>query len=142
MGEVLIASTSGVEFILTASLVDATVEAFTITLLPNHTGDPKYAATEERHQLLMENAALIKIDLSRRQNSYLRIILPPEQYARISNTPFFRPPNPRITATTPKWNPPGKKKRLFREHKEKRHMYNECRVVENALNKHLNSVFE
>ena len=50
---------------------------------------------KEIHQLLTVNAASVESELGGGQNGYLGIILPPKEYARISNTPFVCPPPPR-----------------------------------------------
>ena len=63
----------------TASLVDATVEGVPTPSLPMHIGKPDYAAIKETHQLLTAKSASVKCKLGGGQNSYLRLILPPER---------------------------------------------------------------
>ena len=66
-----------------------------------HIGKPDYAAIKETHQLLTAKAASVKCKLGGGQNSYLSLILPPEQYERVSGTAFILPPNPVKTAHVP-----------------------------------------
>ena len=75
----------------TATSVDSTVEGLTTPSLTKHYGKTEYAAIKETHKLLMANAASVKCDLGGGQNSYLGLILLPEQYARFSGTAFFPP---------------------------------------------------
>ena len=78
----------------TAAAVDATVEVFPTPSLPKHSDNQEYAAIKDTYQLLTANAASVKCDLGRGQKVYLSLILPPEQYARVSGTAFILPPNP------------------------------------------------
>ena len=75
-----ITSTVGVESMPTASAVDAIVEGFPTSSLTKLSGKPDYAAINDIHQLLMANTVSIDCDLGRGQNSYLSLILLPEQY--------------------------------------------------------------
>ena len=62
---------------------------------------------KEIHQLLTVNAASVESELGGGQNGYLGIILPPKEYARISNTPFVcPPPKPGRMETVPAWMQP------------------------------------
>ena len=101
-----ITSTVGVVAMLTASAVDATVEGFPTPSLPMHIGKPDYAAIKETHQLLTAKSASVKCKLGGGQNSYLSLILPPEQYAQVSVTAFVLPPDPGQTAHVPEWTAP------------------------------------
>ena len=113
MREVPINSTVIVEAMLTASSADTTVVGFPTPSLPNHTCKPKYTALKEIHQLLTSNTALVQSNLGGGQNGYLRLILPPEEYSRVSDTTYVRLPDLGITETAPEWNPPEEKKRLL-----------------------------
>ena len=88
-----ITSTVGVVAMLTASAVDATVEGFPTPSLPKHPGKPEYAAIKDTHQLLTANTASVECDLRGGQNSYLGLILPPEQYEQVSGSAFVLPPD-------------------------------------------------
>ena len=77
---VLIPSTVDVEAITTASVVNATMEGFPTPSRPKHSSKPDYAAIKKTHQPLTENMVSIECDLGGGQNSYLVLILPPEEY--------------------------------------------------------------
>ena len=62
---------------------------------------------------MLEDAATAKRDLVRGQNGHLRIILPPEKYYQIANTPFFLLPNTGITVTVAVWTLAGEEKCLI-----------------------------
>ena len=98
---------------LAASLVNTTVDGLPTPSLPNNTGKPDYATIKEIHQLIMANVTLVKSDLSGGQNRYLDLILPPEKYARISDTPLVRPLDLVIKAIFPAWAPPGEENSLL-----------------------------
>ena len=68
----------------TTAAAEYTVEGFPKTSLSNHSENPDYATIKETHQPLTANAASIKCDLGGGQNGYLGLVLPPEQYARVS----------------------------------------------------------
>ena len=68
--------------------VDTIVEGIPPPYLPNRTGKPNYTVIKETHQILKSNVAMIESDLGEVQNSYLRLVILPEQYARISIAPF------------------------------------------------------
>ena len=112
-----ITSPFGVEVMLAASLVNATIEGVPNHSPPNHARKPYYSAIKGCYQLLTANMLLVKRGLGGVQNVYLRIVLPPKQYASIVKTPFVHPPNPDKTSTIPERTPPGKDKHLPREHK-------------------------
>ena len=59
------------------------------------------------------NAALVKSDLERDKNGYLRLILLPKKYNYISSTAFFRLPNMGRMATVLEWRMPVEEKRLL-----------------------------
>ena len=98
----------------TAAAVDAKVEGFPTPSLPNHSGNPDYAAIKDNHQFLTSNAASAECNLGGGQNGYLGLILPPEQYARVSGTAFVLPPDPGQTAHVPEWTVPTEEKRVIR----------------------------
>ena len=89
----------------------------------------------------MVNMASIKCNLSRGQNSYLGLILPPEQYACLSGTAFVLPPNSGRTAQVPACTLPMEDKHIIREHAEQRQLYNKYRTVDSALKNQLIVVF-
>ena len=102
----------------TAATVDATVEGFPTPSFPKNSGNSDYAAIKETHQLLTANVAYIECDLVGGQNSYLGLILLPKQYARVSGTGLFLPPNLGRTSQVPVWTPPTEEKHILREHTE------------------------
>ena len=104
----------------TSKVVDATVEGFPIPSLPKHSGNPDYTIIKETHQLLTSNAASIEYNIGGVQNVYLSLILPPNQYARISGTAFVLPPEPGRTAKVPELTPPTEEKKLLIYHAEQR----------------------
>ena len=89
-----ITSPVGVEVMLATSLVNTTVEGVPNQSPPNHESKPYYSAIKVCYQLLTANMLLVKRGLGGVQNVYLRIVLPPKQYASIVKTPFVHPPNP------------------------------------------------
>ena len=101
-----VTSSVGVEAMPTAAGVNTTVEGFPTPSLPKHSGKTDYAAITETRQLLTANAASIECNLGRVQNGYLSLILPPEQYDRVSRTTFVLLPDPGCTAQVPAWTPP------------------------------------
>ena len=137
-----ITSTVGVESVPTASAVDATVEGFPTPLLPKHPGKPDYAAIRETHQLLTANAASVECNLGGGHNGYLGLILPPEQYERLSGTAFILPPDPGRTAHVPARTAPAEEKRALREYTKKRRLYDEYRTVDADLKNQLLAVFD
>ena len=90
----------------TAASVDATFEGFSTPSLPKQSDNPDYAAIKETHQILTAKAASVECDLGGGQKGYLGLILPPEQYARVSGTTFVLPPKPGQTAHVPAWTAP------------------------------------
>ena len=84
-----------------AILVDSILNGFPNPSLSKCLGKLDYSGIKETHQLLTEIVMLIDISLEGGYNGYLRLVLPPNQYARISNTPFVQPPNPGCTSIIP-----------------------------------------
>ena len=97
----------------TASVVYTIIEGFPIPSLLKNVGKTNYTSIKDTHQLLIVNAESAKRNLGGGQNGNLGLALPPDQYNRISNTPFVRPPDPGIMKTVPKWTTPGEEKRLL-----------------------------
>ena len=87
-------------------MFDATVEGFPTPSLTKHSDKPDYAVIKETHQLLTVNVVSVECNLSRGQNGYLGLILPPKQYERVSGTTFILPPDPGQTAHLPVWTAP------------------------------------
>ena len=125
-----------------ATAVDTTVEGFPNPSLPNHSGNPDYKNTKETQQLLTANVASIECNLSGGQNSYLSLILPPEQYARVSGTAFVLLPNPGRTAQVPEWTTPTEETRINREHAEQIRLYDKYRNIDSDLKNQLLAVFD
>ena len=98
----------------TSATVDATVEVFPTPSLRKHSSKPDYASIKETYHILMVNAASIERNLGGGQNSYLGLILPPEQYAFVSGTAFVLPPDHGRMAHVPAWTPPTEENRVLR----------------------------
>ena len=126
----------------TATEVDSTVEGFPTPSLTKHAVNTDYASIKEKHKLLTANAASIECDLSGGQNGYIRIILLPEQYSRVSGNEFVRPSNLVRTAHISAWAQPTKEKRILRKHPEQIRLYNKCRTVNTALKNQLLASFD
>ena len=74
---------------------------FPTSSLPKHGGKPDYSDIKYIHQLMTANAASGEINLRGGYKGYFEIILPPNQYARIANTPFVCLPNQIRTERVP-----------------------------------------
>ena len=122
----------------TSASVDATVEGLPTPSLSKHSGNPDYAAIKEAHQLLTVNTVSIEYDLGGGQNGYIGLILPPEQYSRVSGTAFVLPTDP------------GRRPRRIRESSENTRNSDVCitstgrstRTVDSALKNQLLVVFD
>ena len=68
--------------------VDTIVEGIPPPYIPKRTGKPNYTVIKETHQILKSNVAMIESDLGEVQNGYLRLVILPEKYDRISIAPF------------------------------------------------------
>ena len=78
---ILITSTVGAEFTLTATSVESIVKGFLNPSLPRTPGKTNVTAIKESHQFLTEKVVMIKIALSGGHNRYLGIVLLPEKYS-------------------------------------------------------------
>ena len=105
---------------LTATVVNATVEGFPTPSLPNHAGKSDCASILEIHQILMANLASIKCNLGGGQNGYLSSFLPPRQYYCVSSTDFVLPPVLGRILQVPIWTHPTEEKRTLHAHAEHR----------------------
>ena len=64
-------------------------------LTPIH-GEPTYKTLKVLHNQLKANARAVCTNLRGGNHGYLALILSPEQYAKVSSTPFVSPEHPGV----------------------------------------------
>ena len=95
-------------------------------------GDPSYESIKRIKDELKANAAAVSSELGGGTHGHLGLVLSQEEYARLSDTPYERPPHPgqlRIPLGTPQ----HESTRLRSEHKERTKLFRETTDLEKAL---------
>ena len=79
--------------------VDDVVSTFPMKKMPKIDGDPDYSNINTMMQLLYGNSALLPTTLGGGQHGQIGIIMTPQLYTTLANTPYKIPPDPGITPT-------------------------------------------
>ena len=104
------------ENISAAILIGSIIEWLPTPSIPKWTQNPYYTGIRYMHQLLMENAALIKSALGGGKNVYLRIVLPTAEYEQTTKKLFVHPLNPGRNTNIPAWKLTREEHFLIWEH--------------------------
>ena len=79
--------------------VDDVVAKFPMKMMPKIDGEPDYGNINTMMQLLYVNAASLPTTLGGGQHGNIGIIMTPQLYTTLANTPYESPPDPGITPT-------------------------------------------
>ena len=79
--------------------VDDVVSKFPMKKMPKIDGEPDYGNINKMMQLLYGNAASLPTTLGGGQHGNIGIIMTPQLYTTLENTPYKSPPDPGITPT-------------------------------------------
>ena len=77
--------------------VDNVVAKFLMKAMPKIYGEPDYGNTNTMMKLLYGNAASLPTTLGGGQHGHIGIIMNPQLYTTLANTPYESPPDPGIT---------------------------------------------
>ena len=80
-------------------LVDDVVSKFSMKAMPKIDGDTEYGNINTMMQILYGNAASLSTTLGGVQHGHISIIMTPQLYTTLSNTPYESPTDPSITPT-------------------------------------------
>ena len=94
--------------------------------------EPTYDSLKTIKDQLKANAGAVNSDLGGGEHGHLGLVLQPEEYARVSNTPYVRPEHPG-ELNIPLGTPQHESHRLRAEHKEAFRIFRETTDVEKAL---------
>ena len=97
--------------------VDDVVAKFPMETMPKIDGDPEYGNINTTMQLLYENAASLPTTLGGGQHRHISIIMTPQLYTTLANTPYESLPDPGITPTHATGASAAIRKTDFLEHK-------------------------
>ena len=67
--------------------------------MPKTDGEPKYSYIKTMMQVMYGNAASLLTTLGGGQHGHIAIIMTPQLYTTLANTPYDSPPDPGITPT-------------------------------------------
>ena len=79
--------------------VDDVVAKFPMKTMPKIDGEPDYGNINTMMQLLYDNAASLPSTLGGGQHGHIGIIMTPQLYTTLANTPYKSPTHPGITPT-------------------------------------------
>ena len=79
--------------------VDDVVDKLPMKKMPKIYRDPDYGNINRMMQLLYGNAASLPTTLGGGQHGHIDIIMTPQLYTTLANTPYKSPNDPRITPT-------------------------------------------
>ena len=113
--------------------VDDVVAKFPMKTMPKIKGVPDYGNINTMIQLLYGNAALLPKTLGGGQHWHIGIIMNPQSYTILANTPYEIPPDPGIAPTHATGASAAIRKTDFLVHKEERRIYDNHKTMENAL---------
>lgn len=105
-------------------------------------GKPTFKTLTDTRKLLIQNAATIHTTLGGGQHGYSGLVLPPNEYALISNVPFIMPPLPPQDPQYPQGATQHQITATDRVHTDQWRRYNEAVAVEQALKKQLIEVVD
>ena len=105
-------------------------------------GKPTFKTLTDTRKLLIQNAATIHTTLGGGQHGYSGLVLPPTEYALISNVPFLMPPLPPQDPQYPQGATQHQITATDRVHTDQWRRYNEAVAVEQALKKQLIEVVD
>jgi hypothetical protein len=94
--------------------------------------EPTYDSLKKIKDELKANATAVSSDLGGGFHGHLGLVLQPEEYLRVSNTPYVRPEHPG-ELDVPLGTPQHESHRLRAEHKEAIRLFRETTDVEKAL---------
>ena len=101
--------------------------------MPKIDGDPDYRDINTMMQLLYGNATSLPTTLGGGQHGHSGIIIIPQLYTTLANTPYEIPTDPGITPTHATGASAEIRKTDFLGHKEERRIYNNHHTMEDAL---------
>ena len=112
---------------------DDVVSKFPIKTMPKIDTEPDYSNINTMMQLLYVNAASLPTTLGRGQHVHIGIIMTPQLYTTLENTPYGSPPDPGITPTHEIGASAEICQTNFLVHKEERRIFDNNQTMEDAL---------
>ena len=113
--------------------VDDVVAKFPMKKMPNIDGEPNYGNINTMMQLLYGNAASLPTTLVGGQHGHIGIIMTPQLYTTLANTPYKSSPDPGITPTHVIEATAEIQQTDFLVHKEGRRIYDDHQTMKDAL---------
>ena len=113
--------------------VDNVTAKFPMKGMPKIGGEPNYVTINTMMQLLYGNSASLPTTLGGGQHGHIRIIMIPQLYTTLANTPYESPPDPGITPNHATGASAAIRKTDFLVHKEERRIYENHQTMEDAL---------
>ena len=113
--------------------VDDGVAKFPMKTMPKINGEPDYGNINTIMQLLYGNATSLLTTLGRGKYGHIGIIMTPQLYTTLENTPYKSPPDPGITPTHATGASVVIRQTDFLKHKEERIIYENHHTMEDAL---------
>ena len=104
-------------------LVDDVVAKFPMKTMPKIDGEPDYGNINTMMQLLYGNTTSLPTTLGGGQHGHISIIMTPQLYTTLANTPYESPTNNGITPTHATGASAAIRQTDFLEHKEERRIY-------------------
>ena len=101
--------------------------------MPKIDGEPDYGNINTMMQLLYGNAALLPETLGGRKHGHIGIIMTPQLYTTLENTPYESSTDPGITPTHATGASAAIRQTDFLDHKEERRIYDNHHTMEDAL---------
>ena len=105
-------------------------------------GKPTFTTLTDLRKLLIQNAATIQTTLGGGQHGYSGLVLPPTEYALISNVPFIQPTLPPQDPPYPQGATQHQITAIDRVHTDQWRRYNEAVAIEQALKKQLTETID
>ena len=113
--------------------VDDVTAIFLMKTMPKIDGEPDYGNINTMMQLLYGNAASLPTTLGGGQHGHIGIIMTPQLYTTLANTPYESPNDPGITPTHATGVSAAIRQTNFLEHKEESRIYDNPHTMEDKL---------
>lgn len=118
-----------------AATVDEITKYFTFPSIPKHSGTPTYETIAAIHAKLKVNASGVPSPLGGGQLGHLGLVLSPENYQTIADTPFTRPANPGIHPNIQPGATAAQIAEITRQHHADTKTWIECQNTDTAFPK-------